>query len=149
MTGEKKVMGRKRVIVVDTEGTLLSVVVVAADTSDVACGLTVLKIARWRYPRIERVWVDAGFSGEGFARAVEQLSRCRPEVEVVKRAEGTVGFVIQPRRWVVERTFGWQGRERWLSREYGRLPESSEACIYLASIRRNLRRLAHHFSAQL
>ena len=129
-------------MVTDTEGTLLWALVVAANVGDRRCGEWVLKLLRWHFPQVELVWVDAGFDGEDFAEVVQQLTRFRPEVEVVRREPGQRGFAVQPRRWVVERTFAWTGRERRLSKEYEPLAESTEAFIYLAAIRRHLRLLA-------
>jgi transposase len=98
------VTGRKRVLVVDTEGTVLSVLVVPANLGDRRCGEQVLKLVRWHFPQIELVWVDAGFAGEAFAELVQGLTRFRPEVEVVRRDPEQPGFVVQPRRWVVDST---------------------------------------------
>lgn len=81
--------------------------------------------------------VDQGYQGENFARVVEQL--CGAKVEVVKRSES--GFVILPKRWVVERTFGWLNQNRRLSKDYELLPEVSEAIIQGAMIRLMLQRL--------
>ena len=129
-------------IAVDTEGTLFAALVVAANTPDRDCGEQVLKLLRWPCPQVELVWVDAGFSGPDFAATVETLTRFRPEVEVVRRDPDQSGFQVQPRRWIVERTFAWNGRERQLAKEYDRLPTSTESCLYLSAIRRNLRLLA-------
>ena len=73
---------------------------------------------------------------------MQHLTRFRPEVEIVRGDPEQRGFAVQPRRWVVERSLAWTGRERRLSKEYERLAESTEAFIYLAAIRRNLRLLA-------
>lgn len=85
-----------------------------------------------------RLWVDQGFSGENFARVAAQLSQA--EVEVVCRK--SPGFEILPKRWIVERTFGWWNRYRRLSKDYELLVEMSEAMIYGAMIHTMLRRLA-------
>jgi putative transposase len=130
------------VLVVDTDGTLLCVLVVAANVGDRRCGEQVLKLLRWHFPRVELVWVDAGFDGDAFANLVQSLTRFRPEVEVVRADPDQHGFAVHPRRWVVERTLAWSGRERRLSKEYERLPTSTETFIYLTAIRRNLRLLA-------
>lgn len=86
---------------------------------------------------LQLIWVDQGYQGENFARVVEQL--CGAKVEVVKRSEA--GFVILPRRWIVERTFGWLNQNRRLSKDYELLPEMSEAMIQAAMIRLMLQRL--------
>ena len=126
----------------DTEGTLLTALVLPANTPDRDCGEQVLKLLRWSCPEVELVWVDAGFAGPAFAALVETLTRFRPEVEVVRRAPDQTGFHVQPRRWVVERTLAWSGRERQLTKEYDRLPTSTETFLSLSAIRRNLRLLA-------
>ena len=87
---------------------------------------------------LELIWVDAGYSGENFARVVGQL--CGARVEVIKRSD--TGFEVLPRRWVVERTFSWLVSSRRLSLDYELLPEVSEAMIYASMVRLMLRRLA-------
>jgi putative transposase len=82
--------------------------------------------------------VDQGYTGEKFAFAIASI--CGAQVEVVKRTEA--GFQVLPRRWVVERTLGWLGRYRRLSKDYELLPEVSESMIYVAMVRLMLRRLA-------
>lgn len=84
------------------------------------------------------VWVDSGYSGENFARVVQQF--CGATVEVIQRIAQT--FEILPKRWIVERTFGWLNRYRRLSKDYELHSESSEAMIYGSLIRLMLRRLA-------
>lgn len=87
------------------------------------------------------LWVDAGFSGEAFAQWVRSI-RPKLKVEVVKRSDTAKGFQVLPRRWVVERTFGWLMRSRRLVRDYETTPESAEAWILISMIRLQLRRLA-------
>lgn len=86
---------------------------------------------------LQLIWVDMGYQGENFARVVEQCSGAK--VEVVKRSEA--GFVVLPKRWIVERTFGWLNQNRRLSKDYELLPEMSEAMIQGAMIRLMLQRL--------
>jgi transposase len=117
------------VLVVDTEGTLLCVLVVAANVGDRRCGEQVLTRLRWQFPQVELVWVDAGFDGDAFAEFVPGLTRFRPEVEVVRADPEQRGFAVHPRRWIVERTIAWTGRERRLSKEYDTLPTSTEAYL--------------------
>jgi putative transposase len=136
------VSGRKRHLLVDTEGLLLRVVVSAADVQDRDGGYLVLHALRLYgpdLPRLRHLWVDAAYRGT-FVAWVEQQRGWH--VEVVGRLAGTTGFVVQPRRWVVERTFAWLGRFRRLSKDYEYRVESSEALIYLAMTRHMLRRLA-------
>src|SRR4028118_1618574 len=84
------------------------------------------------------IWVDQGFSGENFARVIHQL--CDAKVDVVCRQ--SPGFQVLPKRWIVERTFGWWNQYRRLSKDYELLPETSESMIYTVMIRLMLKRLA-------
>ena len=139
----KQTSGRKRHIVVDTLGLLLPVVVHRASLQDAAGGQLVLqtlfdRIKRSvhnRYCRLKLIWVDGAY-----ARLIETARRQFGwRLEVVARPAGTRGFQVLPRRWVVERTFGWLGRYRRLARDYEHTTASSEAMTYLASIRRTLK----------
>lgn len=119
--GGKLVKGRKRHVVVDTQGLLMGVVVTEANASE-RLGATVVLLEECYHPKnLELIWADSGYSGENFAQAVMVV--CGAEVEVVKRIKD--GFEVLPRRWVVERTFGWLGRYRRLSKDYELLPEVS------------------------
>lgn len=98
------------------------------------------QVAGW-FPKLRKLWVDGGYTGEAFAKWVsEQWPKL--EVEVVKRSESTKGFAVLPRRWIVERTFGWLMRHRRLVQDYERTVSSAEAWIHLAMLRIQLRRLA-------
>lgn len=136
--GGKQVKGRKRHIVVDTQGLLLGVVVTEANGQDRWGAAAVVMEDSCQIDSLELLWVDAGYSGERFATAIEVL--CGANVEVVKRHHP--GFQVLPRRWVVERTFAWLGRYRRLSKDYELLPEVSEAMIYASMISLMLNRLA-------
>jgi putative transposase len=95
--------------------------------------------AKWRYPRLRLLWADGGSS----ARLVPWLHRlCGWVLRIVKRSDDATGFVILPKRWIVERTFAWLGRYRRLSKDYEALPETSEALIYVAMIHLMVSRLA-------
>ena len=91
---------------------------------------------RW----FRKLWVDGGYSGEDFAREARS-HRPKLVVEVVRRNESAQGFEVLPRRWIVERTFGWWNRYRRLAKDYERTVESSEAFIYIAMIRLMVRRI--------
>lgn len=147
----KNVWGRKRHIVVDTLGLVMLVVVTSASTQDRDGGKMVLKAlferikkARythwWRYCRLELIWADGGYRGELIEWVRRQLGW---ELSIVEKAEGQKGFVLLPRRWVVERTFSWLNRSRRLTKDFERLPQTSEAFIYVAMIRLMLRKLTH------
>jgi transposase len=139
----KKKKGRKRHLLVDTMGLLIVVVVTAANVTEWDGAKKVfakVKEKKARLPHLVRVWVDGGYRGEDFMRFV--MDTFRLALEVVLRSDTAKGFELLPRRWVVERTFGWWNWCRRLSKDYERLPSSSEAFIYIAMIRIMLRRLA-------
>ncbi len=92
------------------------------------------------FARLQLIWADGGYTGVEFKAWVWKLTGWI--FEVVKRPEGTKGFAVLPRRWVVERTFGWFGRSRRLSKDYEQLPETSESMIYAVMVRLMLKRLA-------
>jgi putative transposase len=136
----KRVKGRKRHIAVDTQGLLLGVVVHAADIQDADGAGDLLR-------RLKRLycWLRAVFADGIYDRLAVLLVCCLLGLAliIVRRSAGVTGFVVLPRRWVVERTLGWLGRWRRLSKDYEALPEVSEAMIKLTMIRLMLHRLAH------
>jgi putative transposase len=139
--GGKGVQGRKRHLLVDTEGLVLSQEVSAAHVSDQAGARRLLSGRRPLQPRLELIWADGAYAGSPLATsAAEQGFR----IEIVRRDEGQRGFAVQPRRWAVERTFAWLGRSRRLAKDYKRRLQSDEAFIELAMIHLMLRRLARH-----
>jgi putative transposase len=136
----KKVSGRKRHLLVDTVGLLLLVVVHAASLQDRHGARMVCRRAKRRYPRLRLLWADGGYGG----RLVPWVGRvCGWVLRIVKRSDDATGFVVLPKRWIVERTFAWLGRYRRLSKDYEALPETSEALIYVAMIHLMVRRLGH------
>jgi putative transposase len=144
----KKVTGRKRHILVDVLGLLLSVVVHAANVQERAGAKKLLRrVKKKRFKRLKLIWADGGYSGQPMRDWVMALAGWL--FEVVKRSDDTKGFVVLPKRWIVERTFAWLGRYRRLSKDYEQLPETSESMIYAAMIRLMLRRLARHPAAVL
>ena len=114
-------------------------VVHAADLQDREGAKLVLARLIGRFPRLQLIWADGGYAGK-LVQWVYNFGGWL--LEIVKRSKGDRGFVVLPRRWVVERTFAWLGRHRRLSKEYEALTESSETMIYLAMIQLMLRRLA-------
>jgi putative transposase len=163
----KKVEGRKRHLLVDTEGLVLEARVHNAKVPDEDGIRLLLEPVRGRLPRLSYLWVDAGYQGRGKRWAEEVLGL---SVEVVRKPKKPLpenvakrwaeewakegievdwqrlmpvrGFTVLPRRWVVERTFSWLSQNRRMSKDYERLPESSEAFIYAAMSRLMARRLA-------
>ena len=139
--GAKKVNGRKRHILVDTMGNLLSVLAHAANIGERSGAETLLlKVPEPLWKRLEKILADGGYEGADFQTWVEQT--CDVEFEISLRPANAKGFVLVPIRWVVERTFAWLGRYRRLSKDYERLTDLSEGMVYLASISRLLIRLA-------
>jgi len=136
----KKVKGRKRHIMVDVLGLLLAVVHEASIQERAGAKLLLQRAVLKGFDRLALIWADGGYSGQPMSDWVWQLAGW--VFEVIERTEETVGFVVLPRRWVVERTFAWLGRYRRLSKDYEQLPETSEAMIYAAMVRIMLRRLA-------
>ena len=137
-------MGRKRQLLVDTQGFVLKVVVSAADVQD-RDGARLLALALRRdgpsFERLTHVWADAAYAGP----LVEQLqAQLGWEVEIVKRSDPPPSepFAGPAHRWIIERTFGWWGGLRRLSKEYEDQVESSEALIYVGMTQLMLRRLA-------
>ena len=141
----KKIKGRKRHLLVDRMGLLLVTVVHTASLQDRDGAKLVLDQARRGFPRLERIWADGGYAGK-LVQWVEQT--CPWVLEIIRRTDSRKGFHVRPHLWIVERTFGWLGRYRRLSKDYECLPQSSEAMIQIAMIRLMLRRLARHGEAQ-
>lgn len=156
--GGKKLSGRKRHLLVDTLGLVLTATVHAADIQDRAAVPQVLQGVKDVFGRLAHIWLDQGYTGAGKAWIEQELGW---SVEIVKHAprprgmwvfpgqevDPTIfqrpkGFRHLPRRWVVERTFSWFGQARRLSKDYERLPETEEAMIYITMSRLMLRRLA-------
>ena len=139
----KKIKGRKRFVTVDTLGLILSVFVTAANQTEREGGKVVLqrlKANGTRIARLHTVWVDGGFTGDTFM--MWEMDLCHWIVQVVLRPQEHKGFVLLPKRWVVDRTFGWLSWCRRLSRDYEGLPATSKMWIYIAMIRIMVRRLA-------
>ena len=134
----KKINGRKRHLLVDVLGLVLVVCITPASVQDRDGAVPVLQEAHREYPTLERVWVDGVYNG----KVIDDVaSETGITIEMVKRSDDRKGFVVLPRRWCVERTFGWFGKYRLLSKEYERTLESSKADIFLAMISLMLRRL--------
>jgi putative transposase len=133
----KKVKGRKRHILVDTIGNLLKVVVHVASIQDRdGAKLLLNRLSAMTKLRLLLIWADGAYSGALVAWCYEQF---RIVLDIVSRPTGSQGFVLLPRRWIVERTFAWLGNYRRLSKDYEENISSSEAMIYLASIHRMLK----------
>lgn len=137
----KCIKGRKRFLLVDTLGLVLGAMVTPASTPErEGAQLLLARVLGW-FAWLRLLWVDGGYSGGAFAQWVRTI-RAKLKVEVVKRSDSANGFKVLPRRWVVERTFGWLMRSRRLVRDYETTEASAEAWIMIAMIRLQLRRLA-------
>ena len=135
----KKVNGRKRHLLVDTLGLLLAVLVTSAALSDPAGARLLLRRLGGACKKLRRIWVDGTYRGHLLEWVI---LHCRFRLQPVLRSDEQKGFVVLPRRWVVERTFAWLTQCRRLGKDYEVLPCSSEAMIYIAMTRLMVRRLA-------
>jgi putative transposase len=140
--GAKKITGRKRHLAVDTLGLLLAVVVTSAAVDDAAAAPGVLgQLTAKKYPRLQVVWADSKYHNHKLRGWIDADPGRTWTLEVKRRPKGAKGFVLLPKRWVVERTHAWIGRWRRHSRDYERYTSSSEAMIRVSSIGTMLRRL--------
>jgi len=138
----KQIKGRKRHLLVDTLGLVLAVVVHAANIQDRDGAKLVLERLTHKFSRLRLIWADGAYAGQllEWVRGLRVWRKLR--LEIVSRPEGVKGFVLLPKRWVVERTFGWLTRYRRLSKDYEYLTKTSEAMIHVAMINLMVPRLA-------
>jgi putative transposase len=122
---------------------LLSVVVTAASVQDRDGAMSLLDVLRHRWSRLRVIWADQAYAGDLIAWVWALRPWRKVRLAIVKRPEGTKGFLLLPKRWIVERTFAWLGRYRRLAKDYEYLPHTSEALIQVAMIHLMVRRLAH------
>ena len=140
--GGKKITGRKRHLCVDTLGLLLAVVITSAALDDAAAAPQVLsQLDQQRFPRLEIIWADSKYHNHKLNEWLTEHSPGTWHLEIVRRPEGVKGFILLPKRWVVERTFAWLGRYRRNSKDYERKTTSSEATIRISAIHLMLKRL--------
>ncbi|MGC0208403.1 IS5 family transposase [Streptomyces levis] len=133
----KRIVGRKRSIVTDAMGLVLAVLVTVASVQDSIAGSQLLDQVAAEHPRIRKVWVDGGYR----QRLVEHAADLGIDMEITQRKPGTKGFPPIPKRWVVERTYGWLMLHRRLARDYETRPARSEAMIHIAMADLMARRL--------
>lgn len=136
----KKLRGRKLHALVDTEGLPMRVVVHSVAMQDRDGAALVLDRIRGRFPWLRLIWADGGYHARQVDAAVAKVPALR--IEVVKRTDDMKGFVVLPRRWVVERAFSWFGRNRRWARDFENLTETLAAFVAIASIQIAIRRLA-------
>src|SRR5271167_3699388 len=128
----KKIKGRKRHIVVDTLGHLVGLQVHAADIQDRDGAVGVFASIRYLYPWLRHIFADGGYAGEKLETTLAGMGQWT--LAIVKRPDEARGFCLLPRRWVVERTFAWLGRNRRLAKDFEATVGSAEAWLYLASV---------------
>lgn len=138
--GGKKITGRKRHVAVDTDGRLLMINLTSADISDSAGAQMILDAIRKRWPWLKHLFADGAYDR---GQLMDKAAFLDFVIEIVRKMEGQQGFEVLPRRWVVERTFGWMMRWRRLVRDYEQRIDVSEAMIQVAMGSLLLRRIAH------
>jgi putative transposase len=140
--GAKQIKGRKRHILVDTLGLLIAVVVTAARVQDRDGAKLLLGLLRRWFTRLRCIWADGAYAGvlETWVSLLRAYRKVR--LEIVKRSDHLKGFKVLPKRWIVERTFGWFYQYRRLSKDYEYLTATSEAMIYVTMIHLMVRRIA-------
>jgi putative transposase len=136
----KRIKGRKRHIVTDTQGFLLAVLVHQANIQDPHGAVPLLRALRKSFPKLTHIFADRVYRGPQLQGAIAD---CGPwTIEIVERPPGVKGFQLLPRRWVVERTFAWLGRSRRLAKDFEATIASATAWLLLANLRLLSRRLA-------
>jgi putative transposase len=151
----KQIWGRKRHLLVDTQGNLMEVKVTGAADSDLAGGIKLVEPLQERFPRLSLIWGDSHYGGQFLewvkehlgwdVQTVRRLGTARDENLIdpkPTRHESKGGFAVLPKRWIVERSIAWITRWRRLARDHEGLPETSEAFIKISASRRMLSRLA-------
>ncbi len=128
---------------VDTLGLLLHAIVTSAEVQDRDGGIMVLSTLFGQYPFLKKLFADSAYAGpvfhDGLATVMPNLA-----IEIVRRSDRAKGFVVLPKRWIVERTIGWLNRCRRLAKDWENLNHSALAFLRLASIRLMLRKLCNH-----
>ena len=137
----KKVKGRKRHILTDTGGLLVSAIVHSADIQDRDGAPSLLDSIRQSFPWLRHVFADGGYSGKKLNDALKRIGHWT--LQIVKRTDVAKGFEVLPRRWVVERTFAWLNRNRRLAKDFESSVASAETWLMIASVQLLVRRLAN------
>ena len=138
----KKIKGKKRHILVDTQGLLMHALVHTADVQDRDGGALLMASLFGAFPFLLKLYADGGYQGPEFQAAVKKVLS-RVNVEIVKRSDQAKGFLVLPKRWIVERTFAWLNRCRRLAKDWECLNHKALAFLRLASIRLMLRKLCN------
>ena len=139
----KNVSGRKRHVAVDCLGLILAIMITPASVQDRDAAKSLIKLLVAMHGRLQIIWADGGYLGS----LVQWVKQLRPfgklRLEIVRRCDRTKGFKVLPKRWIVERTFGWLYKSRRLCRDYEVRPDHSESMIRICMIRLMLKRLAN------
>ena len=138
----KKIKGRKRHILTDTEGNLVHAVVHTADIQDRDGAPIVLGGVIQRFPWLRHVFADGGYAGQKLKDALKPMGSWM--IAIIKRSDKVKGFEILPRRWVVERTIAWLNRNRRLAKDFEQTIASATAWLFAASVQAFIRRAARH-----
>lgn len=138
----KKIKGRKRHIITDTNGFMVGLIVHSAGIQDRDGAVPTLQSIRRFYPFLRHIYADGGYAGDKLKQAL--AGKGEWTIKVIRRCDDVKGFKVLPRRWVVERTFAWLGRCRRLAKDWEKSIESSTAWTLIAHIRILIRRLARH-----
>lgn len=137
----KKVLGRKRHVAVDCMGLMLAILITPAAVQDRVAAKKLIQFLVGMYGRLQLLWADGGYLG----KLVQWVKQLRPfgklRLEIVRRSDRAKGFQVLPKRWIVERTFGWFSKSRRLCRDYEVRLDHSEAMIRICMIRLMLKRL--------
>ncbi len=136
----KKIKGRKRHIVTDTQGLLVGAIVHTADIQDRDGAPDVLTSIRQTFPWLRHVFADGGYAGDKLRSALTKIGTWT--LEIIKRSDVAKGFKLLPRRWVVERTIAWLNRNRRLAKDFERTIESATTWLFIASVNQITRRIA-------
>lgn len=138
----KRVTGKKRHILVDTLGLLMHALVHPANVQDRDGGILLIEALAERFPLLKKLFADGAYQGPVFSKA---LAKVRPELkpEILKRTDTTPGFVVVPKRWIVERTIAWLNRCRRLAKDFENRIRTATAFVQLASIRLMVRKLCN------
>src|SRR3954463_12843093 len=137
-----QVKGKKRHVLVDTQGLLMHALVHAADVQDRDGGVVGMASLFGLYPFLLKLYADGGYQGPQFQAGLRRVCR-RVRVEIVKRSDQAKGFAVLPKRWIVERTIAWLNRCRRLAKDWECRSRKALAFLHLASIRLMLRKLSH------
>ena len=136
----KRIKGRKRHVLTDTNGLLVAAIVHAADIQDRDGAPALLASVRTLFPWLRHVFADGGYAGPKLETALARIGTWT--LEIVKRSDAAKGFELLPRRWVVERTIAWLNRNRRLAKDFEATVESAVAWIFVASVKLLSRRVA-------